>query len=180
LNTGFAANASFYFHPPNISILWVSEERPLGTGFYTRGICALSALGHREVIREFFKRILKNLNPRQGKALYSFMDQGTGKHTGQAALTFFGIDKEIPFRGWNGCNGIIQPNHSWQEITKPCSNGYGSSTSQEIPPRYSPVTLLGLPFLLILHRSIRTSLLAPEDTHPMLLFRPVLTSNTLG
>jgi hypothetical protein len=80
-------------------MLFVYSQCLHRTGLHTGRLNTLSALGHGEVIREFAKRILKDLDPGKRKIFCPFMNQGAGQHARKTALTLLGVDEQISLRG---------------------------------------------------------------------------------
>lgn len=93
-----ASNAAFCIDGPHIPVIGVNHHRTFGTGLHTFWLDTLSTLGNNRIIRKVCQVIVCDLNPRQGEADTTLMDQGTCHHTTQTTLAFLGIRKEIPLR----------------------------------------------------------------------------------
>jgi hypothetical protein len=79
LNAGLAADTFLHVNRPDIPLLFVYIKGVLRAGFHTGRSYTLPALCHSEVISEFLKRILEDLNSDHEEILFVLINQRVGQ-----------------------------------------------------------------------------------------------------
>jgi hypothetical protein len=84
-----------------MAMLGICCQRTGRTYLHTGGIDALAALLNRQIVGKGSEGVLHDLDPGEGEALHTFVDQRASEHAARTPLAFLHVHQKIPVGWWN-------------------------------------------------------------------------------